>query len=137
MDFMTSNEPQMHVADPFAFLSRHEFIVLTTYRKDGTAVPTTVWFAYDQGKIYITTSRSAGKIKRVRNNGHVLMTPSGRTGNLLGEAEIAGLAHEVPAAERTYAHSVLEQKYGEAFRRIGPDTSERTYIVVESPSSVV
>ncbi len=125
---MTIHETQ----DPFAYLQPHEFIVLTTYRRDGRAVPTTVWFAYDQGKIYITTGSNAGKIKRVRNNGRVDMTPSDRTGNLLGEPHIEGHAHESTLEERTHAREVLAQKYGEMFERIaGQDSPDRTYIVVE------
>lgn len=122
--------------DAFAFLQPHEFIVLTTYRRDGTAMPTTVWFAYEQGKIYITTNRSAGKIKRVRNSGRVLMTPSDRIGNLKGESQVQGQAHEASGSERSVARAALEQKYGEHFRRIaGEETPERTYIVVE-PATV-
>ncbi len=125
---MTTHNAQ----DPFAYLYPHEFFVLTTYRKDGTAVPTTVWFAHNQGKIYITTSRSAGKIKRVRNNGHVEMTPSDRTGNLLGEPSATGRARESTDTERTHARAILAQKYGEMFERVaGPDSPERTYIIVE------
>ena len=127
---MTSNETQ--IQDPFAFLQPHEFIVLSTYKRDGRAVPTTVWFAYDQGKIYITTGSKAGKIKRVRNNGHVDMTPSDRTGNLLGKPQVTGRAHENTLEERIHAREVLAQKYGEMFERIaGQDSPERTYIVVE------
>jgi len=129
---MTTSET--HTQDPFAYLYPHEFFVLTTYRKDGTAVPTTVWFAHDQGKIYITTSHSAGKIKRVRNNGRVQMTPSDRTGNLLGEPPVVGNGHESTSEERGQARAVLMQKYGEMFERIaGPDSPERTYIVVTTP----
>jgi len=118
--------------EPFAFLSSHEFIVLTTYRKDGTEVPTTVWFAYNQGKIYITTGKVAGKIKRIRNNGRVLMAPSDRIGNLLGESKVQGQAHEVTSDEHAYARSMLAQKYGEMFERIaGSMSSDRTYIIVE------
>ena len=127
---MTTNETRTQ--DPFAYLQPHEFIVLTTYRRDGRAVPTTVWFAYDQGKIYITTGSSAGKMKRVRNNGHVAMTPSDRTGNLLGDPQIEGRAREHTHEERTHARAVLAQKYGAMFERIaGQDSPERTYIVVE------
>ncbi len=118
--------------DPFAFLASHEFIVLTTYRKSGDAVPTTVWFAYDQGKIYITTGKNAGKAKRVRNNGRVLMTPSDRVGNLLGEPEVQGQAHEVTVDERVHARATLAQKYGEMFERIaGQESPDRTYLIVE------
>jgi PPOX class probable F420-dependent enzyme len=127
---MTLNETQAQ--DPFAYLQPHEFLVLTTYRKDGRAVPTTVWFAYDQGKIYITTGSKAGKIKRVRNNGQVEMIPSDRTGNLLGEPPVVGHAREHTPEERTHARAVLAQKYGDTFERIaGQDSPDRTYIVVE------
>ncbi len=127
---MTNNETRTQ--DPFAYLQPHEFLVLTTYRRDGRAVPTTVWFAYDQGNIYITTGSSAGKIKRVRNSGHVQMTPSDRTGNVSGEPQVEGHAHESSLEERTHARAVLAQKYGAMFERIaGQETPERTYIVVE------
>lgn len=127
---MTNNETP--IQDPFGYLQPHEFIVLTTYRKDGRAVPTTVWFAYDRGTIYITTGSKAGKIKRIRNNGRVEMTPSGRTGNLLGQPGIEGQAHEIKPEDRTHARAVLAQKYGEMFERIaGKDSPDRTYIAVE------
>jgi PPOX class probable F420-dependent enzyme len=130
---MTTNETNETLTkDPFAFLHQHEFIVLTTYRKNGTATPTTVWFAHSQGKLYITTNRNAGKIKRVRNNSHVNMTPSDRTGNLLGEPQVEGQAHESTPEERIHARAFLMQKYGDMFERIaGPDSPERTYIIVE------
>jgi len=121
--------------DPFASLASHEFIVLTTYRKNGTAMPTTVWFAYDQGKVYITTGSEAGKIKRIRNNGRVQMIPSDRIGNLLGEPEVQGLAREATHDEHAHARTLLAQKYGEMFERIvssvRSDNFERTYIIVE------
>lgn len=130
---MTVDQSQAAAKDPFAYLASQEFIVLTTYRKSGTAVPTTVWFAYDQGKIYITTNTTAGKIKRVRNNGHVRMIPSDRIGNLLGQPEVSGEAKEVQTSEgRAQALAALEQKYGQQFQRIaGQDTGGRVYIVVE------
>jgi uncharacterized protein len=116
----------------FASLASEEFIVLTTYRRDGRAVPTTVWFAYESGKVYITTSITTGKMKRVRNNGHVEMTPSDRIGNLLGKPSVQGKAHEANTEEGIVAHTLLEQKYGEHFRQLtSARTSGRTYIVVE------
>jgi PPOX class probable F420-dependent enzyme len=133
MHFMVIDQSQQAAKDPFAYLVPQEFIVLTTYRKSGAAVPTTVWFAYDQGKIYITTGTASGKIKRVRNNGRVQMTPSDRVGNLLGQPEVAGEAKEVQNSEgKERAQAVLQKKYGEQFQRIASQNTEnRTYIVVE------
>jgi hypothetical protein len=52
--------------DPFASLSPYEFVLLTTFRTSG--VPTTMWFAYEHGKLYMVTGRSTGKLKRMRAN---------------------------------------------------------------------
>ncbi|GCE30529.1 PPOX class F420-dependent oxidoreductase [Dictyobacter alpinus] len=123
---------EIHTQDPFAFLATHDFVVLTTYRKNGTPVPTTVWFAYEDGKVYITTSKDAGKIKRVRATGRVTMTPSDRVGNLLGEPEVAGVGRDAALEERPAARAALERKYGEAFLRIvGDETPDRVYITIE------
>ena len=119
-------------ADAFAYLTPQQFVVLTTYRKNGNAVPTTVWFAYNQGKVYITTQKQAGKLKRIRHTALVELTPADRMGTLLGEPAVQGQAHEASVEERPQALTALEQKYGEAFARIaGPNAAERAFIVVE------
>jgi len=104
-----------------------------TYRASGEAVPTTVWFANgDDGTISITTRRTAGKIKRVRNDGRVTLAPSDRVGNLLGEPAVAGQAREAAENERAHARATLAAKYGDAFARIaGTDDHEQTYIIIE------
>lgn len=57
-------QAQSQVSDPFSYLYSAEFIRLTTYRKNEVAVATAVWFANDNGKLYVTTMSTAGKIKR-------------------------------------------------------------------------
>lgn len=124
---MVTNE----TTNPFAYLAPHQFVVLATLRRTGEAVPTTVWFAYDQGKVYITTGKNAGKTKRIRNNGQVTMVPSDRAGNLVGEPAVAGMAREANEAERPQAFAVLQAKYGEMFTRIaGQENPDRTYLIV-------
>ncbi len=129
---MTSSEFQTTTNDPFAYLESQPFVVLTTYRKDGTAVPTTIWFAYDQGQLYFTTQKQAGKVKRIRNNGHVEITPSDRIGNLLGLPQVAGQARELSIDEQVHAHAVLRAKYGEQFDQIvsQSNSEQRTYVVI-------
>lgn len=120
--------------DPFATLVPHEFAVLTTYRRSGAAMPTTIWFAHDGGAIYITTQATAGKLKRVRNDGRVTLAASDRIGALLGEEAIAGRAREATAEERPRAAAALAGKYGEQWTRIVGDAADdpaRSYIVVE------
>ncbi len=98
-------------SNPFAALISHQFVQLTTFRKNGVAVPTTVWFAPDAGKLYVMTTTNTGKIKRIRNNGRVLLAPSDRSGKLLGPA-LEGMARELPASEHEHASAVLARKYG-------------------------
>ncbi len=118
----------------FAYLRQQEFLLLKTFRKNGAAVATPVWFAYEDGKLYITTSTAAGKIKRIRNNGHVLLAPCDRSGNIVGK-EIEGSARTLPPEKYEYAHALLAQKYGQLFQTISSMNSitaaERTYIEIE------
>jgi uncharacterized protein len=131
---MTTND--IDANDPFAFLAPYEFMLLSTYRRDGTAVPTTVWFAYSRGEIYVTTGKTAGKIKRVRNNGRVIMIPSDRVGNVLDQSAISGKAHEATVEEGELARAALIQKYGDRFQQVASQRAgERTYIVIEPAAS--
>jgi PPOX class probable F420-dependent enzyme len=59
-----------------------QFISLTTFRRDGTPVPTTVWFARDGDHVIVGTATEAGKVKRIRAHPEVTMERSyfrGRT----------------------------------------------------------
>lgn len=100
--------------DYFAALRGEAFIVLTTFRQSGTAVPTTVWFAEAEGKLYLTTHQAAGKAKRIRANPRVLVAPSDRTGNVHGPA-FPAQARQLEAHEDERAVAALRHKYGEQY----------------------
>jgi PPOX class probable F420-dependent enzyme len=68
----------------FAALDGHQFINLTTFRKNGEPVATPVTFAIREGKLYVITGRTSGKVKRLRFNTHVQIEPSDSRGNSLG-----------------------------------------------------
>ena len=121
-------------SNQFTPLAQHQFVVLTTYRRDGTPVPTTVWFANAGAVVYITTRQESGKLKRVRRDGRVLLTPADRMGTLLGEPAMAGNAREVTDDERAHALAALATKYGAQWTQAvgaGEDDPARAYIVVE------
>lgn len=121
--------------DHFAPLRGAEFIVLTTYRSTGTAVPTTVWFAEAGGVLYLTTGTQAGKAKRLRANPAVLVAPSDQVGNAQGPA-LSGRARVLEPHEEAAAIAALQQKYGEPFTRLtaqmdaAQPTGGRIYIIV-------
>ncbi len=99
---------------PFPNLAGHQFMSLTTFRRNGIAVPTPVWFAERDGHLYVTTQAQAGKAKRVRATSRVTVAPCTMRGELLGEA-VAGQARVLPESEAEHAHQILLAKYGQQF----------------------
>jgi PPOX class probable F420-dependent enzyme len=95
----------------FPQLHKQQFINLTTYRKSGQPVVTTVWFAQVGDKLYGMSEPQAGKCKRIRNNPNVSVAPSTYAGKVLGEAA-TGLARMLPPAEASVAARALDKKYG-------------------------
>ena len=105
--------------DPFAYLYQYQFLLLKTFRRNGEAVATPVWFASENGKLYITTNINTGKVKRIRNNGRATMTPADRSGKVLADGkEVAGKARLLPTNEQAHAVQLLAHKYGFMFRMI-------------------
>ena len=103
---------QPDTQDSFAVLAgKHQYANLFTYRKSGEAVKTPVWFALSGGKIYVMTTMAAGKAKRIRNNGRVLIGPSDARGNPLGPT-VSGVARILPPEEEQRAKRALDDKYG-------------------------
>ncbi|GCE26310.1 PPOX class F420-dependent oxidoreductase [Dictyobacter alpinus] len=114
---MAIENSQTTTPHPFAYLKGEQFILLKTFRKSGVAVPTAVWFVEDDGKLYITTVQNIGKVKRIRNNGRVLLAPCNRGGVVHG-AEIEAQGRELPSAEQPAARALLARKYGFMFKMI-------------------
>jgi hypothetical protein len=124
-------------ADPFALLAGEEFAVLTTYRRSGEAMPTTVWFAAHDGKVYITTNERAGKVKRIRANPQVTLAASDRIGTIHGPA-VPGHARLLSATEASIANEALHAKYGDVYANAirqmdaGGTNGSRVFIEVRS-----
>jgi uncharacterized protein len=119
-------------ASPFAALVGAQFLVLSTFRQNGEAVPTTVWFAERDGKLYITTGAAAGKLKRIRNNPQVMLAPSDRVG-VVTDAAVTAMAREARPAEHAIAEEALDAKYGKQLRALritGPFRATSTHLVV-------
>lgn len=129
---------------PFASLAGASFIVLSTFRSSGTAVPTTVWFAEANGKLYITTGGESGKVKRIRKNARVSVAPSDRVGHIEG-AFVDGIARVLDAdsPEDVTARQALEAKYGLQLKAIramgrlrgGPRNSVHIEVAPAAPAS--
>lgn len=102
---------QASEATGFAGLHKQQYMNLFTYKKSGEAIKTPVWFALKNGKVYVMTTASAGKAKRIRNNPRVLIGPSDGRGTPLGPT-VEAQARVLPTDEEIFARAALDEKYG-------------------------
>ncbi len=86
------------MTDPLEPFHRAKYMNLTSYRRDGSAVPTTVWFALIDGRLFMRTDSKSYKVTRMRNNPSVTVAPSNSRGDVKSHA-VPGRAEEVEASE--------------------------------------
>jgi PPOX class probable F420-dependent enzyme len=97
--------------DEIARLDAGKYLLVTTFRRDGRAVPTPVWAARDGESLVVWTVSDSGKVKRIRNNGTVKLAPCSVRGEPRG-AEVDGHAVVLDAAETERARKLIAGKYG-------------------------
>ena len=92
-------------------LAAGKYLLLTTFRKDGTAVPTPVWVAGDNGTLYVWSAADAGKVKRIRRSGDVRIGPCDLRGKPTGE-QVPATARLLDGAGSDRVRSLIAEKYG-------------------------
>jgi PPOX class probable F420-dependent enzyme len=96
----------------FSDLDREAYISLATFRRDGRAVETPVWFARRGERLYVFTENDAGKVKRLRNGPRARVAACNVRGRLRGEwIEARARVVDDPGTERD-AYAALRAKYG-------------------------
>lgn len=99
-------------------LGRARYARLTTFKKDGTAVPTPVWLVRDGDHLLVITGADTGKVKRLRHTPRVLLAPSDYRGRVDdGVADVEGTAELVTdGAELGRLEGLLKDRYGLRYR---------------------
>lgn len=92
-------------------LSAGKYVLLTTFRKDGRAVPTPVWVVRDDDALAVWTPADSGKVKRIRRSGEVTVGPCDVRGRPLGEA-VPARATITDRATADRVRALLRRKYG-------------------------
>jgi PPOX class probable F420-dependent enzyme len=107
-----------------ADIGRSRYVSLTTYRRDGTPVATPVWHVVSGGELFVVTEASSWKVKRIRNDGRVVVTACnvrGRTApDATGATGTARLLDEAgtAAARRLLARRYLMSRLGNGLARL-------------------
>lgn len=100
----------IHVMAIPAEIHSQKYISLATFRKDGTAVRTPVWFAESDGKLVFMTRNDMWKYKRIRNNPCVTVGPCTVRGKITGP-EFKGTARVLPLGQWDRAKQAIRKKY--------------------------
>jgi uncharacterized protein len=86
------------------------YLSVTSYRRDGTGVPTPVWFVQEDGRLLIETDANSYKVRRIRRNPSVTVAPCTATGRLRG-APVAAHAQLLADAEVARVERLMTRKY--------------------------
>ena len=90
---------------------KEKYLNLETYRIDGQAVKTPVWFVIYNDIIYVTTPSTTGKVKRLNHSKNVRIVPSDLKGKPKGNW-IAATAYFANESESKQAIQLRKKKYG-------------------------
>jgi hypothetical protein len=94
----------------FDDLTTKRNVVVTTYKRDGSSVPTTVSVVVHGDHAYFRTWSTAGKAKRLRRDPRVLIAPSTFRGKPTGPA-IPATGRLLAPAEEQPIRQALAKKY--------------------------
>jgi PPOX class probable F420-dependent enzyme len=99
-------------------LGGEKFVSLTTYKRNGDGVATPLWIAAEGGQLVFWTPADSWKVKRVRRDPRVSMTPCSRSGKVAsGAPTVTGRGQVVDdAAEVARVEALFKRKYGLGFR---------------------
>ena len=98
------------MAPTFSDIAGSEYILLTTFTKDGRPKPTPIWAAPDGNGLIAITQGKSWKVKRIRNTPRVTIAKCDRRGKPLGEA-IEAVA-QVDPARAGDAYDAIGERYG-------------------------
>ncbi len=93
-------------------LASAKYFSLATFRRNGDAVETPVWFAPDGEVFYVFSAGDAGKVKRLRNSAKARVAECDGRGRLLGDWIDAEARLLEEPAEVKKALDALRRKYG-------------------------
>ena len=99
-------------SDSLALFDNQSFFNLETFRKDGSGVKTPLWFANIDGALYIRTGADSWKVKRLRAQPQVRITPSDSRGNPSGPWVDAQATIVDDPAMKKRVEQAFAKKYG-------------------------
>ncbi|WP_395311742.1 PPOX class F420-dependent oxidoreductase [Mycobacterium sp. AMU20-3851] len=95
----------------FSDVAKADYVLLTTFTKDGRPKPTAIWAVPDGDRLLVITQAKSWKVKRIRNTPRVTVAVCDRSGNPKSE--------EVEATAAILEQSAVGRVYDGIGRRYG------------------
>ena len=100
-------------------------------------MPTPVWVAGVDARLYVVTNGTSAKIKRLKANDRVRLAPCDARGNVRGEWAEGRATRVVDSATMERALEALDRKYGwqmaalKLFSRLSGRAKDRAFIEIK------
>ncbi|MFJ4516031.1 PPOX class F420-dependent oxidoreductase [Streptomyces sp. NPDC088816] len=92
-------------------LGAGKYLLVTSYRGNGTPVATPVWVVRDGDALGVWTAADSWKVKRIRNRAEVLVGPCDLRGHPTGD-QVEARAEICDAATTARYRGLIARKYG-------------------------
>ena len=102
------------MAPTFADISTADYLLLTTFTRDGRPKPTPVWAATDTGhgdRLLVITAADSWKVKRIRNNPEITLAVCDLRGRPKTEP-VTAVATILDRAENGVVYAAINRRYG-------------------------
>jgi len=99
------------VTPTFADLAKAQYILLTTFTKDGRPKPVPIWAAADGDRFLVITEGKSWKVKRVRNTPRVTLAICDMRGRPKSEA-VEGTAAILDKSQTGAVYDAIGKRYG-------------------------
>lgn len=101
----------MGVPVTFAEVAKSDYILLTTFTRDGRPKPTAIWAAPHADGLVAITQEKSWKVKRIRNTPRVTVAACDRSGNPNGDA-VDAIATILDKSANGATYDALGRRYG-------------------------
>ena len=95
----------------FADVAKSEYILLTTFTKDGRPKPTAIWAVSQGDSLIAITQEKSWKVKRIRNTPRVTIATCDRSGNPKSEA-VDAVAAILDKSANAATYDAIGKRYG-------------------------
>ncbi|MEO6794205.1 MAG: PPOX class F420-dependent oxidoreductase [Mycobacterium sp.] len=98
------------MAPTFAEIAKSDYLLLTTFTKDGRPKPTPVWAAADGDRLLVITQENSWKVRRIRNTPRVTLAVCDMRGRPKSEA-IEAVATVLDKAHNGAVYDAIGKRY--------------------------